>query len=763
MKKLTLLVLCLILVLPFAACTGSEPPVEKTDAPIPQITVSALEALKNGDTAIVTAVVNGKIGDRLYVSDSTGAYELTNVSLYVFLRCGIGQLMDFTVTATDNGVTATDAKHVSDNNKALDAAVLTSLSDIDTYLYNKVSFDALTVTEIVGNIFDTEKDARIIVSDGKNEGTVLISSDLADADRKSIADILNYPVAGDVLTVTGAFVTKNDGTVIEPFAKDQISVRSAKSGKINIESIERDVADISLDIGEKLNYTPKLTPADANNLDYLVSRISDTSVAYIDENGAICAKAYGKTFIHIEQIGGNKIVIPIYVEPKLDLGYDKWSPTKIDETPRVVTSFDELRKELFNAALGGYREIYIDFELAEPIREADIDRLFEAKYLGEFAQKTVIGGDWVSVYKDELVKFTFNGWEGEVMTAPYTIPTEQSGVNFIDAASVLRQKYVLDVSPYKRSEDFEDFPITKKNSGTIAVYNPDQLVWALEYGLLPTFPLENSKAEYIYGQAKDILRKIITEGMTEIQKCKAIFDYICQNAVYAVDYYDDPALDCDPPEQGLIGFFERGRVVCEGYSETFALLAGIEGIVVHRIKGDFEANRLGGHMWNAVVIDGKWYEICVTQSDNTMRGWPDNWFDDEAEGGGHDTHSYRHFLVGNKYFKDNFPYQTKSSDTYYAYYDVHLIDKIPNKDYDFIIDSVSELEKVLKDVIDLGLEGNYYINLCFRGVEPSFELLDPILKDLGFKGEYNYSTTIESLNGKDLYNTISFHTPKSAD
>ena len=762
MKKFAVL-LCCLLILTLLACKDSsdKPPLndDKVDSPLSQVSVCELASLNKGDQALVTAVVTGKMGDKLYVSDETGAFELIDVPIMLWLQCSAGHRIEFTVKVTDEGVAVTKTKKISSKNSVADAIALTSLRSLDDYLYQKVSADGLTIVKIEGDIFDGNQDARITVSNGEGEAVILISTELPAADRQAIATALHYPMAGDVLDISGAFITNASGAVIELGAPEQISAVKESIEKINVERIERDVADLSVDVGERLSYRPQTQPANANNLNYLTYTVSDTSIAYIDENGDICGKAYGKTFLHIEQTGSNKVIIPIYVEPRLDFGYDKWSPSRIDETPRPVSNLDELRAEFLNAALGSYREIYIDFNLSEPIRAADVNRLFEYKYLASFPLATVIGGDNVTFYQDELVKFTFLGWEGEVMYGPYEIPTEQSGVNLIDAASLLRQKYVIENSPYKRNDSFEDFPIIKENRGTIAVYNPSQLVWALEYNLLPTFPLENSKAEYIYNQAKDVLRDIITDDMTELQKCKAIFDYICQNAVYAVDYYDRAqAVDYYPPEQTVIGFFERGRVVCEGYAETFVLLAGIEGIEAHRIQGDIEQHRLGGHMWNAVVIDGKWYEICATQSDHTMRGWPDNWFDEEAEGQGHDTHSYRHFLVNNEYFKAYYPYQTPSAAQYSQIYDVHLIDQLPDKDFDYIIESPLELEKVLREVIGLGLQGNFYINLSFRGMEPSFELLAPIMNGLGFKGEYTYSTPQQSLNGKDVFHTLSFHT-----
>ena len=767
MKRFIVFFLCCLLSLLLIACGGTadtttaspdETSGTDTSPILAHVSIEELSSLKKGDTALLEAVITGKMGHKLYISDESGAYELIDLPSMLWLQCGIGQRMEFTVKATESGISATDAKRLSSGNTVPDAVSLASVSSLNEYLYQRINISGLTIVNIDGHLFDTECDVRITVSDGQNESVLLISSDLPTAERKAITTALNYPMAGDILNVSDAFVTVADGTVID-LGATTASIRVEGGAKINIERLEKDIADISLDVGETYRYLPTTSPADANNFAYVTYTVSNPDIASIDADGTIHGQSYGLTYLHVEQTGGNKIVIPLYVEPKLELGYDKWSPTKVDETPRPVSSLEELRTEFFEAALDGYREIYIKFNLTEPIRSTQIDRLNEYKYLATFPLATVIGGDSTDVYRNELVKFTFRGWEGETMYGPYEMPTAQSGVNFIDAATVLRQKYMIEKSPYKRGESFEDFPITKNNNGTIAVYNPSQLVWAMEYRLLPTFPLADSKAEYLYEQAKDILRRIVTDDMTEVQKCKAIFDYICQNAVYAVDYYDRTTpVDYYPPEQSVMGFFERGRVVCEGYAETFVLLAGIEGIEAYRVSGDLQANRMDGHMWNAVVLDGKWYEICATQSDNTMRGWPDNWFDEEAQGAGHDTHSYRHFLVDNAYFKEAYPYQNVPKDASFAnVYDVHLIDKLPGKDFDYIIESSAELEKVLREVVSLGLKGNYYINLTFRGLEPSFDMLEPIMKRLGYKGEYTYTSPIESLNGKDRYYSITFH------
>lgn len=55
-----------------------------------------------------------------------------------------------------------------------------------------------------------------------------------------------------------------------------------------------------------------------------------------------------------------------------------------------------------------------------------------------------------------------------------------------------------------------------------------------------------------------------------------------------------------------------GKALCEGYSRAFSYLCQSVGIECVCISGTADG---GGHMWNMVKVDGKWYHIDVTWDD----------------------------------------------------------------------------------------------------------------------------------------------------
>lgn len=57
---------------------------------------------------------------------------------------------------------------------------------------------------------------------------------------------------------------------------------------------------------------------------------------------------------------------------------------------------------------------------------------------------------------------------------------------------------------------------------------------------------------------------------------------------------------------------KTAKAVCEGYSRAFNLLLSRAGIESTLVSGTFSGGR---HMWNAVRIDGKWYNVDVTTCD----------------------------------------------------------------------------------------------------------------------------------------------------
>ena len=92
-----------------------------------------------------------------------------------------------------------------------------------------------------------------------------------------------------------------------------------------------------------------------------------------------------------------------------------------------------------------------------------------------------------------------------------------------------------------------------------------------------------------------------------------IFDYISNNVSYDEDGVEHTLII----NQNLIGPVFNGKSVCEGYSkflQQMLSLIDVESIVV---QGGGRKEE-GGHVWNQVLIDEKWYNADVTAASYSL-------------------------------------------------------------------------------------------------------------------------------------------------
>lgn len=138
--------------------------------------------------------------------------------------------------------------------------------------------------------------------------------------------------------------------------------------------------------------------------------------------------------------------------------------------------------------------------------------------------------------------------------------------------------------------------------------------------------------EYVHAaeeKAAEVLGEIITEDMGDIDKIKAIHDYIILNCKYDYDNYIAGTL---PFESRLAyGVLVNGSSICQGYSAAFNLLCKMAGIRSIVVTGTAPSNP-DSHAWNGVLIDGVVYFVDATHDDPV----PD------LEG----RVNYDHFLLG---------------------------------------------------------------------------------------------------------------------
>lgn len=91
-------------------------------------------------------------------------------------------------------------------------------------------------------------------------------------------------------------------------------------------------------------------------------------------------------------------------------------------------------------------------------------------------------------------------------------------------------------------------------------------------------------------------------GMTDMQKARALHDYLAQHMEY------DTALQKYNAYNALV----EKKAVCQGYTLAYAALLEKAGI-----SFDFCTSNPMNHIWNYVKIGGKWYHVDVTWDDPT--------------------------------------------------------------------------------------------------------------------------------------------------
>ncbi len=109
--------------------------------------------------------------------------------------------------------------------------------------------------------------------------------------------------------------------------------------------------------------------------------------------------------------------------------------------------------------------------------------------------------------------------------------------------------------------------------------------------------------DFVKNKAKEVVAEVTDDTMSDIEKAKALHDWICDNTTYAKTDLEDPANHVD------VAVFMDGVAVCEGYSRTFNLLLNAAGI-----DSWFVENNI--HSWNVAMLDGKAFHIDTTWDDS---------------------------------------------------------------------------------------------------------------------------------------------------
>ncbi len=131
------------------------------------------------------------------------------------------------------------------------------------------------------------------------------------------------------------------------------------------------------------------------------------------------------------------------------------------------------------------------------------------------------------------------------------------------------------------------------------------------------------KQEEIVKEVKRVVKEVVKDDMTELEKEIALNNYLCEIAKY-----DDDALknaeknnfkkvdkefnDSFTP----YGVLVNKNGVCASYAGAYKLLAEEAGLECIVVTGYLEGNL--PHAWNKVKVDGKWQIVDTTNNDNEI-------------------------------------------------------------------------------------------------------------------------------------------------
>lgn len=136
-----------------------------------------------------------------------------------------------------------------------------------------------------------------------------------------------------------------------------------------------------------------------------------------------------------------------------------------------------------------------------------------------------------------------------------------------------------------------------------------------EYDSFGKIKLNISKAynrdqiKVVEGKVKNIIAQVTNPAQTHQQNIRAIHDYIVNNTTYDKEKSNTGQ---SPHESSIAyGPLIQGYALCGGYTDAMAIFLDYYNIKNYKVISE-------NHIWNALVIDGKWYHLDLTWDDPVM-------------------------------------------------------------------------------------------------------------------------------------------------
>ncbi|MBR1717791.1 MAG: hypothetical protein IJ715_00810 [Bacilli bacterium] len=122
----------------------------------------------------------------------------------------------------------------------------------------------------------------------------------------------------------------------------------------------------------------------------------------------------------------------------------------------------------------------------------------------------------------------------------------------------------------------------------------------------------NEKIDLVYNE-------IINDKMSDLDKIKAVHDYIINHTVYDEERANEIKNNIESNEihssNTAFGPLFTGKAICGGYTDTMALFLDKMGLPNIKVSSK-------NHIWNAVYLNGKWLHLDLTWDDPVVINGP---------------------------------------------------------------------------------------------------------------------------------------------
>lgn len=174
--------------------------------------------------------------------------------------------------------------------------------------------------------------------------------------------------------------------------------------------------------------------------------------------------------------------------------------------------------------------------------------------------------------------------------------------------------YYLLTKEKNKGISYKDLRLFKNNKGFIKVNNSEQLFYAALNGYFPVWDKSDKVLNKIMNDCIEILK--FRHNKNELERIRRTYLYMINESTYDSDVQRKRSTDYrDYAAYYLEGFFLYRQAVCDGLTKAYALLLALDGFEVYHVA-DVKKN-FGGHAYNYVKVNGKYYLSSITNSIST--------------------------------------------------------------------------------------------------------------------------------------------------